>query len=120
MIARGGRAASSLLIACYASAAVVSQLVASIALRAGTSALDVILGVSNALASGLGAGVYLCRSLDGLRAAGRVFGGWRVPGVRSQRPVELPRRQWRSAATRPWNIPKWAARRPSAEGAAFF
>jgi len=39
----------SLLIACYASAAVVSQLVASIALRSGTSALDVLLGASNAL-----------------------------------------------------------------------
>ena len=39
----------SLLIACYASAAVVSQLVASIALRSGTSALDVLLGAANAL-----------------------------------------------------------------------
>ena len=39
----------SLLIACYASAAVVSQLVASIALRSGTSALDVLLGGTNAL-----------------------------------------------------------------------
>ena len=39
----------SLLIACYASAAVVSQLVASIALRSGTIALDVLLGGTNAL-----------------------------------------------------------------------
>ena len=39
----------SLLIACYASAAVVSQLMTSIALRSGTSALDVLLGATNAL-----------------------------------------------------------------------
>ena len=63
-------------------------------------------GDQRAHAGGLGARVYLRWSLDGLRAAGRVFGGWRVPGVRSQRPVgSLPRRQWRSAATRPWEYP---------------
>ena len=39
----------AVLIASYASAAVVSQIIASIALRSGSSALDVVLGASNAL-----------------------------------------------------------------------